>query len=97
MHSIYIHEPQCLKKWKAENEKLPPHKRKKEPLKPDIKFTRKKTILPNITICRSQMRDAIYGPKETIYVLCCAVIFKFNLGKILHNGDIKYVADIFSF
>lgn len=23
--SISFHEPQCLKKWKLENEKLPPH------------------------------------------------------------------------
>lgn len=41
VNSIYIHEPQCLKKWRAENDKLPPHKRRPEPLKPDIKFTRK--------------------------------------------------------
>lgn len=41
VNSIYIHEPQCLKKWRAENEKLPPNKRRKEPLKPDVKFTRK--------------------------------------------------------
>ncbi|KAJ8973808.1 hypothetical protein NQ317_014511 [Molorchus minor] len=38
--SIYIHEPQCLKKWKVENDKLPPNKRRPQPLKPDIKFTR---------------------------------------------------------
>lgn len=41
VNSIYIHEPQCLKKWRTENAKLPPHKRRPEPLKPDIKFTRK--------------------------------------------------------
>nr|CAH7729589.1 unnamed protein product [Callosobruchus chinensis] len=40
VNSIYIHEPQCLKMWKIENEKLPANKRKPEPLKPDIKFTR---------------------------------------------------------
>ncbi|KAK9693847.1 Elongation factor Tu GTP binding domain [Popillia japonica] len=39
VNSIYIHEPQCLKKWRAENDKLPPNKRRQEPLKPDIKFT----------------------------------------------------------
>ncbi|KRT78914.1 hypothetical protein AMK59_7761 [Oryctes borbonicus] len=39
VNSIYIHEPQCLKKWRTENDKLPPHKRRPEPLKPDIKFT----------------------------------------------------------
>ncbi|KYB26354.1 hypothetical protein TcasGA2_TC033817 [Tribolium castaneum] len=39
VNSIYIHEPQCLKMWKIENDKLPPHKRRPQPLKPDIKFT----------------------------------------------------------
>lgn len=37
--SIYIHEPQCLKKWRAENDKLPIEKRRPTPPKPDIKFT----------------------------------------------------------
>ena len=41
VNSIYIHEPQCLKKWRIENDKLPPHKRRQEPQKPEIKFTRK--------------------------------------------------------
>ncbi|XP_018573986.1 uncharacterized protein LOC108913016 isoform X2 [Anoplophora glabripennis] len=40
VNSIYIHEPQCLKMWKIENDKLPPNKRRPQPLKPDIKFTR---------------------------------------------------------
>lgn len=40
VNSIYIHEPQCLKMWKIENDKLPPSKRRAVPLKPDIKFTR---------------------------------------------------------
>ncbi|XP_076268480.1 uncharacterized protein LOC143201363 isoform X1 [Rhynchophorus ferrugineus] len=39
VNSIYIHEPQCLKMWKIENDKLPPNKRRPVPLKPDIKFT----------------------------------------------------------
>lgn len=39
--SIYIHEPQCLKRWRQENDQLPPHQRRKEPQRPDIKFTRK--------------------------------------------------------
>lgn len=36
-----IHEPQCLKKWHAENEKLPPGQRRKEPQKPEVLYTRK--------------------------------------------------------
>lgn len=34
--SIAIHEPQCLKKWHAENDKLSPARRRKEPQKPEI-------------------------------------------------------------
>ena len=30
-HSIEIHEPKCLEKWKRENEKLPPRLRRKPP------------------------------------------------------------------
>ncbi|XP_067001973.2 uncharacterized protein [Anabrus simplex] len=37
--SINIHEKQCLKKWRMENEKLPPNKRMPEPEKPDIVYT----------------------------------------------------------
>jgi hypothetical protein len=32
--SIGIHEPQCLDKWRLENEKLPAHQRRSEPIKP---------------------------------------------------------------
>ncbi|XP_032667903.1 cactin [Odontomachus brunneus] len=34
--SIAIHEPQCLKKWHAENDKLSPARRRKEPQKPEV-------------------------------------------------------------
>ena len=34
--SISIHEPQCLKKWKIENNSLPKHMRQPVPSKPDI-------------------------------------------------------------
>lgn len=33
--SIAIHEPSCIKKWHAENQKLPKHLRRKLPTKPD--------------------------------------------------------------
>ena len=33
--SISIHEPSCIKKWHAENKKLPKHLRRKMPSKPD--------------------------------------------------------------
>lgn len=38
--SITIHEPQCLKKWHLENDKLPLSQRRKEPEKPDIIYTK---------------------------------------------------------
>ncbi|XP_078253140.1 zinc finger protein 474-like [Rhinoraja longicauda] len=31
LHSIVVHEPQCLKKWRIENEKLPKHLQRPEP------------------------------------------------------------------
>lgn len=34
--SVSIHEPQCLKKWKAENDKLPKEQRRKTPTRPEI-------------------------------------------------------------
>ena len=34
--SISIHEPQCLKKWKVENDKLPKHMKRALPTKPDM-------------------------------------------------------------
>ncbi|XP_018334592.1 zinc finger protein 474-like [Agrilus planipennis] len=37
--SINIHEPQCLKKWNIQNDKLPKDKRRPEPKKPDFVFT----------------------------------------------------------
>ena len=33
--SVAIHEPHCIKKWHAENKKLPKHLRRKMPTKPD--------------------------------------------------------------
>ena len=34
--SVHIHEPQCLKKWHAENDKLPRHQRRQPPVKPEF-------------------------------------------------------------
>ena len=35
-HSIDIHQPQCLKKWRDANDKLPKSKRRPEPKKPEV-------------------------------------------------------------
>lgn len=32
--SISIHEPHCLERWRLENEKLPEHQRRQEPIRP---------------------------------------------------------------
>ncbi|KAK8745794.1 hypothetical protein OTU49_000013 [Cherax quadricarinatus] len=34
--SLAIHEPQCLRKWKAENSNLPQHMQRPEPRKPEV-------------------------------------------------------------
>ncbi|XP_059825629.1 zinc finger protein 474-like isoform X2 [Hypanus sabinus] len=34
LHSIVIHEPRCLENWRIENKKLPKHKQRPEPKKP---------------------------------------------------------------
>lgn len=34
--SLSIHEPQCLKKWRLENDKIPKPQRRKTPTKPEI-------------------------------------------------------------
>ncbi|XP_068103160.1 zinc finger protein 475 isoform X2 [Hyperolius riggenbachi] len=35
--SISIHEPQCLKKWHLENDKLPKNMQRPEPKKPEVR------------------------------------------------------------
>ncbi|XP_067839122.1 zinc finger protein 474-like [Heptranchias perlo] len=40
--SISIHEPQCLKKWHIENDKLPRHLRRPEPRKPEVRLIKGK-------------------------------------------------------
>jgi hypothetical protein len=45
-HSIAIHEPQCLEKWRLENEKLPPHQRRSEPIKPQTRESLPASFFP---------------------------------------------------
>ncbi|XP_025072925.1 zinc finger protein 474-like [Pogonomyrmex barbatus] len=54
--SIAIHEPQCLKKWHAENDKLSPARRRKEPQKPEIIYIRSRAL-------RTESSESI-GPKR---------------------------------
>ena len=46
--SISIHEPQCLKKWRIENDKLPPELRRPEPQKPEVQ------PLPGNNLCAAR-------------------------------------------
>lgn len=50
--AIYNHETVCLKKWREENDRLPPEKRRPEPNRPDVKFTGKiyKRNINNINV-----------------------------------------------
>ncbi|XP_014668875.1 PREDICTED: serine/arginine repetitive matrix protein 2-like [Priapulus caudatus] len=36
VHSIHIHEPQCMQKWHRENNKLPASQRRPEPKRPEV-------------------------------------------------------------
>lgn len=60
--TIYVHEPQCLKKWKIENEKLPPNQRKPEPQRGDIKFTRKSISLEYFQVLRTLHTAFFFSP-----------------------------------
>lgn len=48
--SIAIHEPQCLKKWYTEYQKLSPNHKRKELENPEIIYTRKSISLYDFMI-----------------------------------------------
>ena len=48
--SISIHEPQCLEKWKIENNKLPKHQQRPPPKKPEIQHVTGNLIQPLIKL-----------------------------------------------
>uniref|UniRef100_A0A8B9CV91 C2HC/C3H-type domain-containing protein n=1 Tax=Anser brachyrhynchus TaxID=132585 RepID=A0A8B9CV91_9AVES len=52
--SISIHEPQCLEKWRIENDQLPRHLRRPEPRRPEV-LTDKVRVLYTVFIFFQQM------------------------------------------
>ncbi|XP_066262351.1 zinc finger protein 474-like isoform X1 [Euwallacea similis] len=82
--SIYIHEPQCLKKWKIENDKLPPNKQRSVPLKPDIKFTH------NGKINFEEINDAYWQTHLSQLVPCKICSRTFNPDRVaVHERSCK--------
>ncbi|XP_076465014.1 zinc finger protein 474-like isoform X2 [Babylonia areolata] len=61
--SISIHEPQCLQKWKNENDKLPRDQRRPEPKKPQALGT-------GGTATRQQMNEAAWESSQAALVPC---------------------------
>jgi hypothetical protein len=47
-HSISIHETQCLDKWRKENDKLPEHQRRPEPMKPQTRESDSLLLSPSL-------------------------------------------------
>ena len=66
MKSIGIHEPQCMKKWHMENDKLPREMRRKPPSKPDL--------LPSISgsnsVDRERMNQAAWQSAQAQLIAC---------------------------
>lgn len=62
--SITIHEPQCMKKWKAENNNLPKSQRRPPPKKPEI--------LPNIDgkIDNERFNEAAWQSSQSQMLPC---------------------------
>lgn len=62
--SISIHEPQCLKKWHAENKSLPKHQQRPAPQKPQL--------LPSMNgnVTRSSWNEAAYQSAQSNLVPC---------------------------
>ncbi|XP_060516992.1 zinc finger protein 474-like [Cylas formicarius] len=84
VHSVYLHEPQCLKLWKIENDKLPLGKRRPQPLKPDIKFT------PSGKINFEETTDAYWRTHLSQLVPCRLCSRTFNPDRVdIHERSCK--------
>lgn len=58
--SIAIHEPQCMKKWEVENQKLPRELRRKRPVKPEF----------GASMTREEMNDAAWEASKAQLIPC---------------------------
>ncbi|CAB3400303.1 unnamed protein product [Caenorhabditis bovis] len=70
--SIAIHEPQCLRKWHLENEKLPKSKRRVAPVKPDA------IIDHNGQIDQEATNEVLWKNSQGLMVECEHCERKFN-------------------
>ncbi|XP_071964483.1 zinc finger protein 474-like isoform X2 [Antedon mediterranea] len=63
--SISIHQPQCLKKWHIENDKLPRNLRRPEPVKPEVR-----TLTANGNYDIAAMNQASWEASQKALVPC---------------------------
>ncbi len=74
--SITFHEPQCLKKWKLENEKLPPHLQRPSPTKLDEDAAETGSLTPSTDFEKSL--EIFVGGKKGKNVECFKKTFEKN-------------------
>jgi len=55
--SIFLHEPKCLEKWKAENDLLPRHLKQNPPQKVSVSLNRETDILENSVEDKSKLNN----------------------------------------
>ncbi|XP_060826040.1 splicing factor Cactin [Bombus pascuorum] len=87
--SIAIHEPQCLKKWHVENQKLPPGQRRKEPERPEIIYARNLET-GDITVDLDAMAEASWKSHLSQLVPCKQCGRTFNPDRVsVHERSCK--------
>ncbi|CAK9813826.1 Zinc finger protein 474 [Anthophora quadrimaculata] len=87
--SITIHEPQCLKKWHVENDKLPLSQRRKEPERPEIIYTRDLDT-GNMVIDITAMAEASWKSHLNQLVPCKRCERTFNPDRVnIHERSCK--------
>ncbi|KAF3425111.1 hypothetical protein E2986_07908 [Frieseomelitta varia] len=87
--SIAIHEPQCLKKWHVENQKLPSGQRRKEPERPEIIYTRDSET-GDMTIDLAAMAEASWNSHLSQLVPCKHCGRTFNPDRVnVHERSCK--------
>lgn len=59
--SIGIHEPQCMKKWEVENNKLPRELRRRKPVKPEF---------GGASMSREEMNEAAWEASKAQLIPC---------------------------
>nr|XP_033194946.1 cactin [Bombus vancouverensis nearcticus] len=87
--SIAIHEPQCLRKWHVENQKLSPSQRRKEPERPEIIYARNLET-GDITVDLDAMAEASWKSHLSQLVPCKQCGRTFNPDRVsVHERSCK--------